>query len=847
MGTARGFLAQIGARGDASSGRADGRRSCGHRPTETRPASIRALDGAIDSSALDRSDSIAAFAAARSLSLERRLALDGTVTLESGRVARAELCLTRDGARLIAATDAEHGVSVELDGDATVSVAEGRLRDRLHVSGHALSVPSGKSSKALEILGIGRVRRSAPTGAVIRELRHVEPLTEVERLWLERRLESDEWLLAWLRGSDDRVVDSPILGTRGWPVRLLVTERRSELVALSPTGDARVTPFATAALRVEQRRRAIVLHVRDLAWSARSNVELHREIADVTGAPAAERLREVARLNFVHRSRSDGPFTAARPLLDAAARLGDSDAAIAVTLMTLEEQLPAQSDEALESILSGLRRQNAPQRALAELWQRWRFSAAAGIELARRLRGRELGEPWAVELHDAARAALDEAGSGSTAADIDAAEHLLEARMPARAASLLERRLALLPRRGIEDLLPPADRDLTRPSGSEEATILELLSRAKAPPDGLHADSLCALARLEPLVPERAERLAEYATGSISERARELARMFAGRDEDAPAPSRARGPSQPLDALDVTRFVKHPLAQDDTLIGRLQALLAMVPSPDPALLRDYCERLTEERHPEAARAFEEAARTLGVAGVQAYVSRGDKALGVRSYEHTPPFVLVGGRHLDPNDAFHMGAAELHFAFGAEIAHLRFGHNRVTPEEVWAGALNRTTESVDVLFGVLPVLKGWRVADHVAERMPRDALRRVITKIGEASVRRAARHAGDRSANADVLTRLNEELVAAHRLMQLSADRAGLVLSGDLRASVRAMLLVRADQPELEDLDRRGVAELVRELDTAAHVARQGLAVRLRALFSFYLSDDYARLRSAVGG
>jgi hypothetical protein len=304
-----------------------------------------------------------------------------------------------------------------------------------------------------------------------------------------------------------------------------------------------------------------------------------------------------------------------------------------------------------------------------------------------------------------------------------------------------------------------------------------------------------------------------------------------------------------LDALDVTRFVKHPLAQDDSLVGRLQALLALVPSPDPAVLRDYCEKLSEEHHPAAARAFDQAARTLGVVGVQAYVSRGDKSIGVRSYEHTPPFVLIGRRHLEPGDAFHMTERELSFAFGAEVAHLRFGHNRVTPEEVWIGALSRTKESVEVVLGVLPAFKGWRIAERagrVVERIPRDTIGRVISAIRDSSLRRAAAPDEAGLANPDVLTRLNEELVAGHRLMQLSADRAGLILAGDPHAAVRAMLLVRADHLEqLAAFEDGGVPALVRALDIAHQVAHQGLAVRLGALLSFYLSDDYPQLRALL--
>jgi len=61
-----------------------------------------------------------------------------------------------------------------------------------------------------------------------------------------------------------------------------------------------------------------------------------------------------------------------------------------------------------------------------------------------------------------------------------------------------------------------------------------------------------------------------------------------------------------------------------------------------------------------------------------------------------------------------------------------------------------------------------------------------------------------------------------------------------------MLLVRADHLEqLAALEERGVAALVRALDTTGQMAHQSLAVRLAALFSFFLSDDYASLRTLM--
>jgi hypothetical protein len=91
------------------------------------------------------------------------------------------------------------------------------------------------------------------------------------------------------------------------------------------------------------------------------------------------------------------------------------------------------------------------------------------------------------------------------------------------------------------------------------------------------------------------------------------------------------------------------------------------------------------------------------------------------------------------------------------------------------------------------------------------------------------------------------LLAAHRLMQMSADRAGLVLCGDLRASLRGLLLVRPDtRAVLDEMVQRDVVSVL--LDDSAQTdpaMRADLTVRVAALFDFYVSEEYVALRRAL--
>jgi hypothetical protein len=373
-----------------------------------------------------------------------------------------------------------------------------------------------------------------------------------------------------------------------------------------------------------------------------------------------------------------------------------------------------------------------------------------------------------------------------------------------------------------------------------------VLARARGEGDDVELGTLAELSRLQPLVLERVRALSLRDRGELGQRAAQVAAVLTrggiARDNAEARAMRVR----PLPSELITGELKHPLARGDSaFIGKLQALLALVPSPDPAHLRDYCEKLSPAGYAAAAQAVEQATLALGVTGVEAYVSRGSKAIGVRAYEHAPPFVLIGGRHLDAGDPLFLTPPELLFALATEIAHVRFGHTRVTQSEVWAGTLSKTKEGLEVLLSVLPALKGLRFA----ERAHRLAGRLPLSWMLERATRLATRlqadtaHQSSPTGNDHVLSRINEELVAAHRLMQLTADRAGLLLAGDVRAAVRAMLLVRKDYTELLDaMEQRGMGDVLGQKNTRGEMAHQHLAVRMAALFAFFLSDEFARLR-----
>ncbi|MBX3126786.1 MAG: hypothetical protein KF718_08705 [Polyangiaceae bacterium] len=777
--------------------------------------------------------------------IDERIPLSGQLSVGSGP-AETALVRTPRGIFLLAASDAATGRVVALNDEPSLRYESGRVRDRLHVAGEILSVPALRGERVKEWLGLARL---TPNGRApqLEAAAFVLETSPVEAAWLGREL-AGEPLLAYLDTDLTFEVHSALLGRHEQPVRCVLTPTRLLLVAIDGVGDATCEPLE--ALTVTEERGGCTLASASFSWRARrGDTARWLSLAPALAGSGVERALEVARLEHVAEARASDHQT--ETILAYAREQGDVRARLLEVLLALgrgvrEPELPGE-----RALLEG----GVTPAQVAELWQRWQFSPEAGYALVERLRRRGV-EGFAIALHRGVHAeliALRQDDTRLAEADAALAEHLVALGLNDEARALIESRLALLPREAFSELLPPKSADLTQGAASPEhrVVLLELLNRAD---DDHSVRALRELAELEPLVPERLEKLAKAAEGGLKDRAEHVLEVLAPGGIAGKDVAPLVDPS-PLGAALLERKLRHPIAREGTdLLGRLQALLGAVPVPDHRALSDYVEPISEQKHPDAARALSAAARLLDVSDLSGFISRGRKGTGIRSYEGASPFVLVGGRHLDPNDEAFLSPSELCFAIGTEVAHLRCGHSRVTSSEVWSGALEKSKQGLDLALGVLPLFRGVRVLEQVTRvtsKVPFGALGRTVK--GAFALKRGLvdrkRVGPGRPPSDEGLSALNEQLVAAHRAMQLTADRAGLLLARDPRPSVRAMLHVRPDHRELyEAMLTRGIDPVLAARADDGALVYQDLAIRIAALVSFYISEDYERLeRHALGG
>lgn len=793
-----------------------------------------------------------------------RLQLKGRIDPQANSK-RVLLCRTNLGLWLVAATSRAHGRHVDVLAQSPVAYRVGRLSDYLEVGGQTYRIPAGRGADALSMLRVARL--SQGVGVDSPALDHdgsslIHPLSEEHRLAIRSRVEAHETLLAWLPTATTVPMRSAVLDDAEGTAYFLLTDQRAALLAISSAGDIKLESIERGRFELSERSRQPLIRTAGTEFKvpASGSVEFIA-LREAVAAIGEERTLHAARAEW---QQSDGQLEAGcKRLLSQLSTSADRDlalrASVALYLARLESNFPTEVSSIAEALSA---RPDTPQ-VCASIWEDWGFSLEAGRGLLAELStSKDRMAPWALALHRRLHQRVHAAGSKATTAEALAladarfAEHLLDAGYVAEAEDLLVARLAQLPSEELDDLLPAPDADLTRGGGGQTVHIqlYELMARAYGDrPQAV--DAIAELARLQPLVPTRLERLAAVAPEHLSARAADALKCL------APGGLGPGDHAAPHDVLALPRHLvegvlPHPLARaGSALVGRLQSLLAQVEIPHLEVLRDYCERIST-RESDASRALHAASTALGVAGVEGYISRGKKSIGTRAYEGNPSFVLVGGRHLDDDPAFKLSPLELRFALTAEVAHLRYEHTRVTSSELWAGALDAGKQSLDLALGVLPFLRGIGAAGRIgklATRFQLDDVQKVMNGARKVDRLRQSYVSGKPPAqeadlDTSVITAPNEALIAAHRVMQLTADRAGLLLAGDLKAALRGMFLVRPDfRAELTSIERNGLAAVLGRRAEDGSMAYQDLAVRIAALITFSLSEDYARLLGALTG
>ncbi len=754
---------------------------------------------------------------------------------------RVELCLLAQCVTLVESDDAGVTRAREIDQDLHLQLQPTSWQTTVHLAEHSFSLARSRLRDALELIATGRLlAAAAAAGRATRQFdadsRLVTKPELVESAALRWLLEEEETLLAWLPTSLSLAGQSSALGRWRADAWFLMTEQRTLLVALSRTGDVESVELPQTELEI----RGKDIQCGSLQWTSREleSFQLLQTACVLTGT---ERLLEVARQLWIAKPSSPEKALVYSWLQKAckspAARLLSDWLRLVPDDHSRDQSLIAAAETAGE---------------LGELWQRWQLPVSAGRALLSRLPREARYEVLARELSgvlwETQRAKADTPVT-STQADLDHAELLLAYGATAQATPILTARRAQLPELSLADIELPSGLDPS-PLRNLRQRLEKLAGRAQ---QDTHAKTQTwqRLVALDPLNPSWLQQLADSGEQPVAERARLALEVLHAPTQDVASRANLGMPHALTDEF--LSALPHPMvAEHRQLLSKVQAAIAKIQTPDFDTLKLYCERITRNDS-EVVSAVDAAATLLSLGHVDVYISRGHDDVGCRAFKNQPnkgqsAFLLLGGQHVDTESRYFMNPTQLRFVVASELAHVRFEHTRVAPKDVLSGVWDKGKQGLDIALSVLPILKGIGLASRigmVTTKLSLPQLGRAMTA-ARALTRAVDKAQGKTDDQRSDISTANEELILAHRLMQLSADRAGLLCCQDFRAAVAALVISRSDYVRAAtELPTLGALKAIKKQRHGHGEAYDDLLTRLGELTSFYISDNYELLRAAA--
>jgi hypothetical protein len=201
------------------------------------------------------SDNAQEFATEHGLgNIERRVRLSGRLKADGAGELPVDLCLTRTGVWLLAASGRFSGTLVDLASTGQARYETGRLRDRVLIGDQLLSVPPGRGAEVRRCIALGRIRNARPGSEPSRRTpvpdRYMARFDEAVAELVWRELEPADVLIAVARLGREGEMVSALGATVKHSTYFVLSAERSFSVRLSELGDIAVAALRGDALQV---------------------------------------------------------------------------------------------------------------------------------------------------------------------------------------------------------------------------------------------------------------------------------------------------------------------------------------------------------------------------------------------------------------------------------------------------------------------------------------------------------------------------------------------------------------------------------------------------------------------
>ena len=509
--------------------------------------------------------------------------------------------------------------------------------------------------------------------AIFEDNLFIEEILPKMKLWFYSEQEEKELLLVFLNISSIKKSESDE-EAKALSWYYFVSSHRSGLLGFSDKGGIEIQiDLSQLELTVKKEIGRKTISTELSEWmTTRSNADLYRDISHLPTFEKNDRVREVARLNWLKNKKTK---TEAAKFFFQYLLTFDTNPFDEIKQLFVEYKSDTQQEfetlfaenEKLDTLLSTILASSNLDEQLKNWTMKWEIDTLDMIAIlhllihaANTIEEHQQLIPFHQHIRDA-YLKQNKDKINEIVFDIEYCKHLIAAEKKEEAIKVLKKRLKQLPDETVSDLLPPKNLDLTGKAGGQllKISLLDLLIGISKPAESMKYS--LQVARLQPLIPERVDDLLQVADKNTRDRALRLHQIL-----------EIGGFSQKEEIVEINKFkelapklvrekIPHSAAQKGGTFESMQKWLAKVDVPDYSVVKSYSEILNSKNFTEALQVVTDIKVALGISKLETYIGRGDKSIGISSFESDPSFLIIGAEHLDPKSGYAMNVAELRFA------------------------------------------------------------------------------------------------------------------------------------------------------------------------------------------
>jgi len=438
--------------------------------------------------------------------------------------------------------------------------------------------------------------------------------------------------------------------------------------------------------------------------------------------------------------------------------------------------------------------------------------------------------------------------------DIDYADYLIRAKKMKEAEKILKEELKKMPDMSFAELLPEEKVDPTGNAGGQllKVILLELLAKTQV---GKAVEPyLKQAAILQPLSIEKIQKLSEVKDDELASKTNKILDIIS-KENLIPNQEKEEIKYKALDSSTI-EIIKHPLYKNKSVFKSITKFLASESIPDSQTVKNFAEPYSPEKYPQVSEILTDLSIIFQIPNLDIFIAHGDNSIGIRSYKTESAYIIIGFSHLDKNSEYYMTYNELKYALTEELAFLYFDFARITSTDIWRGAMDKGIQVADTLLNLIPIVGSFsnvlKIKAFTSFIQKHNILSRAdkIEKIADKSKNVILTTSEALGVMKKIAPKDSKEkyqnFVALSRMMQITADRAAISVTGDISSAVRSVFLQSKELKDyLPTIQKYGLNNFLLQKDNQGNYIYQNLAVRFASLFSFYLSDEYEKVRKKI--